>query len=807
MLNDVRLALRTIGRRPAFAAVAVVTLALGIGANVAVFSVVRGVLLRPLPYPEEGRLVGFWYHSQGRRTSLLSQPELLDLRSKVDALEGVAGLVYRRLHLGTGEEPRLVRAIAATPELLPLLGITPAAGRVFAAAEALPGGPDVVVISDSLSRQLVPAGEAVGAAVTLAGKPHEVIGVMPPGFAFPAPDVDVYMPFRMNAASPDLRNNHYLLTVGRLKPGVSVEKARAEVAAYGRWAVARYPEFYSGFNASLELTTLRDTFVEPARAPLLLVLGAVSLVLLIACANVAHLLLARSEERRRETAVRLALGASPRHLARQLVAEGLVLAALAAAGALVLAEVGLRAFLALTVGVLPRAESVSLDGAVLAYAMAVSLATVVLSTLAPLVRAFRRDPRADLQSGVRNLSATPAGQSFRRTLVAVQVALTVVLTAGASLVTRSILQLLVSDVGFDTDRAVAVRLRLPDHVYATPTDIAAFAHRIEEGARALPGVTTAGVVESVPLWERSAANTSLQVEGRVVTAVGEAPTAMVQRLTPGGVSALGLRIRRGRTLSALDVEARRPVCLVNEEFVRKVLGGADPFATRVRMFDARQRWMEVVGVVADVKQTGALADPWPQVVVPLEQAAETGYYTPTGFSLVVRGATAETTLAGAVRRMVREVGPTVAIREIRALAAIKREALGDRSTLATLLTIAASLAVTLAAVGLYGVVTLWVGERRREIGLRLALGATAPQVHRLVLAQAGVPVLVGLAAGGAAALALTWSLRALLPGGLPADPFAALVVVVVLGGATVVAAALPAHRAACIDPAAALASE
>jgi putative ABC transport system permease protein len=805
MLDDLRLAIRGLARRPGFTMVAVVTLALGIGANVAVFSVVRGIMLRPLPYPDEGRLAMFWYDSQGRRTSSISEPEFIDFGSKIDGVESVAAVTVRRLHLG-GAEPRLVRVTEATPELLPLLGVAPLAGRFYRAGESLPGGPDVVVISESLRRQLFPDGGALGASLTLAGTPHTIVGVMPAGFAFPSSDVEAYRPYRLDRARPDQRNNHYLRVVARLTPGVDLETVRSRVAAYGRWAVAQYPEYYSGFNASFDLTSLRDRFVGEARTPLLLLFGATSLVLLIACANVANLLLARAEERRRETAVRLALGAAPRHLARQLAAESLVLAALATAAALVLARLAIAGLLALVGTVLPRSEGIALDPTVLAYALAVALATSGLFGLAPMLRVFRRDPRADLHAGVRTLTAAPSGQALRRVLVAGQVALTVVLTAAAALLTRSILALRDADVGFVTDGGVALQVSLPEHVYTTAAEVVSFVHQVEDRARALPGVSEAGVVETVPLWGGGTNNLSLQIEGHLVSTIGEAPTALILRDTAGAVSALGLRVSRGRPFTAHDVASNRAVALVNETFVRTVLRGEDPFTTRVRMYSPKQRWMEIVGVVKDISQDEVAGAEFPQLIVPFELSRECSYGMPTDFALVARGA-APAALADAMRGVVRAVEPQAVIRQVTTLAAIKRESLGDRAVLATLLAVAAGLAVSLAGFGLYGVVALWVGERRRELGLRLALGASAWQVYRLVLGQATVPVVAGLAVGGAASVGLSVALRALLPGVSKGDPVTAVVVLAVLLLATVLAAAVPAHRAAHVDPAAALGAE
>jgi len=804
---NLRLALRSFIRRPGFSAVAVATLALGIGANAAVFSVVRGVLLRPLPYPAEDRLVSFWYHSQGRRTGTLSQPELLDLQERVDALESAAGVQPRRLHLGAEGEPRLVRVLDATPELLPLLGVAPAEGRVYSADESVPDGPPVVVISDALRRQVFGAtAPAIGRTVTLSGVAYTVVGVMPAGFEFPDDNIEAYRPLRIDHANPDARNNHNLWVVGRLRQGVTVEAAKAEIEAYGRWAVAEYPSFYSGFNASFDLSRLRDTFVGDSRTPLLLVLGAVTLVLLVACANVANLLLARSEDRRRETAVRLAVGAGRRHITAQLLTESAVLSLAGAAVAFPLAWAAVRGLVAMAGADLPRLGEVRVDWEILGYTFAVALVISLLFSLAPLVWAARGNVLDGLNGGARTVSSGPGGVLLRRALVVVQVALAVVLVTGASLLTRTLLALEDADVGFATDGNVAVRVSLPDHVYPSSGDILAFVSRLEERARSLPGVKAAGVVDSVPLWQGFGNNLSLQVEGRVVDTVGEAPTATVQKLSPGTVAALGLEIQRGRAFTDEDVAAGRPVALVNETFVATVLHGEDPFRTRVRMFGRSQEWMDIVGVVKNFRQSGVVGDEWPQLMVPFALAEHTAYWVPRDFSLLVRGTDAGA-LAGPLRGLVREIGPAVPIRDLMTMSQIKRGAVADRGVLAELVVIAASLALVLAAVGLYGVVALWVSRRTRELGLRLALGARSASLQRLVLVQVGAPVLFGAVLGLGATVPLARLLRGLLYEVAPGDPVSLLLVLVVLVGTAAAAAAVPVHRAVTVDPSATLKTE
>ncbi len=806
--QDLRFAMRLLSRRPGFTATIALILALGLGVNTAVFSVIRGVLLRPLPYPESNRLVSFWYSSQGRRSSTISQPELLDLQSKLASIESAAGVRFRRVYLGGDGEPRLVRALDATPELLPLLDVAPAAGRFYTAEESLPGGPDIAVISCRLWQQLFPGRtDIAGADVVLDGRHHAVVGVMPPGFAFPDPDIDLYRPFRIDRVNPDQRNNHYLWVVGRLRPQSSLAAAQSELASYGRWAVAEYPDFYSGFNASFAVTSLRDTFIGTARSPLALLLGASFLVLLIACTNVASLLLAHGEERRQEAAVRLALGAVRRRLARQLVLESIALGLLGLALAIPLAVLTVRSLVAVAGDALPRTSEITIDLPVLVYASAIALATSVAFGLAPLLQAWRGDLRSGLYGGVRTVSANRNGATVYRVLVAAQVALAVVLVLGTGLFTRTIAALEATDVGFDTDRTVAVRMSLPQQVFATSADITSFVSGLEQEALRLPGVTAAGMVESVPLMRMGNNNLSLQVEGRVVETVGEAPTATVQGLTAGGVAALGLEVVRGRSFTARDVAEGRHVALVNEAFVSRVLAGADPASARVRMFVSSRPWLEIVGVVRDFRQNEVIENAWPQLIVPFELEDRNAYRIPRDFALVVRSSTAPSALAGPLRRIVRELGPTVAIREIRTLADAKRGAMGERPLLTSLLRVSSALALTLAGLGIFGVVSLSVSRRRREIALRVALGAGPGSVRHLVLRQAGAPVLVGLVVGLTLAVALAFWIRALLYGVTPTDPLSVACVAIALVATTFVAIAHPVRRALRVDPAHALRAE
>lgn len=809
MLTDTRFAVRMLGRRPAFTLVAVTTLALGVGVNTAVFSLVRGVLIRPLPYTEPDRLVSLVYHSQGRTTHSISQPELIDLQTKVDALESVAAYTFRRPHLGTSEEPRQVRVVEATPELLPLLGIPPVTGRTFTAAESLPDGPRVVVLGQRLAERLLPGRhDVLGAEVVLDGEPHAVIGVMPAGFAFPDPSVEAYRPFRMDPANPDQRNNHYLRVTGRMRSGLSLATTRAAVAEYGRWAVAQYPSYYSGFAASFDVEPLRDTFVGEVRTPLLLALGAVTLVLLIACANVASLLLARGEERRRELAVRTALGCTNLRLGRQLLVESGLLALAGAAAAGPLAWTVQRGLLALGKDVLPLEHAVRLDVDVLGYAVALALVTGLAFGLAPLLQARRSAPNAELQGGSRSVVGSSRRLVGRRLLVAGQVALAVVLTAGAGLLTRTILALRDTDVGFATTGSLAALIALPGHVYREPADIVRLVDTLEEEARRLPGVASAGVVESLPLAFSGSNNLSLQVEGRVVETVGEAPTALVQGISPMGLEALGLRLHSGRLLTADDLAAGRQVALVNRAFVTKHLSGLDPATARVRMFSSSRPWLEIVGVLEDFRQDGVVVKrDWPQLIVPFQLAHRNAYRIPTAFFLLVHGEAAPEGLVEPLRQLIRKAAPTAVIRDVRTLDRVKLDAVGERSMLATLMRCAAALALVLAGLGLHGVVALWVGQRRSEIGLRMALGATRGSVLCLVLVQTAGPVLVGLGVGLALAITLANTLGSLLHGVTPADPLsiAGVAAALVITGA--LAAGAPARRATRVEPSTALRAE
>jgi predicted permease len=457
---------------------------------------------------------------------------------------------------------------------------------------------------------------------------------------------------------------------------------------------------------------------------------------------------------------------------------------------------------------LPLVEAVRLDPMVLVYALSVALITSLVFGLAPMLQARRNAPSAALQGSPRTVLGSTGRLTGRRLLVAGQVTLAVVLTVGASLLTRTILALGDTDVGFVTDGSVAAFVSLPPHLYSQPADIVALVDILEDGARRLPGVRSVGVVESLPLALMGSNNLSLQVEGRVVEAVGEAPTALVQGMSPAGIEALGLRLYSGRLLTGDDVTAGRQVALVNRAFVKTNLAGLDPDTTRVRMFDPDRPWLEIVGVVEDFRHDGVVVErDWPQLIVPFQLAHRNAYRVPTSFFLVVHGDAAPETLDRPLRQLIREAAPSAAVLDVRTLDRVKRDAVGPRSMLATLLRFAAGLALVLAGLGLYGVVALWVGQRRSEIGLRMALGATRASVLRLVLRQAGGPVVLGLGVGLVLAIALASALGAILHGVMPLDPLSVVGVTGVLALTACLAAVAPARRAALVEPSSALRTE
>ena len=812
--NDLRHAVRALRQSPGFTLVAVLTVALGVGANAAMFTVADAVLLAPLPYGQPERLAMVWSSwVDFPDKTWISASELRYYRERARTFEDVAAYGSGSLAIASGEgEPERVGAAFVTTNLLPVLGVQPVHGRGFRPGEEVDGNDRVILLSDALWRRRFDGDpKVVGQAIRAgSGEPYLVVGILPPGLRLPlefagdAAELWVPLPPDPLAAGPFPKNggNHGWYGVGRLAPGATAAEAQAELEALAG-ALTREGVYTESWRFRPVVVAMAEEVTGAVRPALLVLLGAVGFVLLIACVNVASLLLARGEAREREIAVRAALGAGRRQLVRQLLVENLLLAALGGAAGLWLAALSLDLLASLDAGV-PRLAEAAVGGRALLFTLAVTVATGLLFGLAPALRISRPDLQGALKEGGRGSGPGLGRQGLRRGLVVAEVALAVVLVTGAGLVLQSVWRLLRVDAGLrGEDRVLTLRLTAPADAYPEVADVAEFYHGLLARVRALPGVEVAGAGRALPLTG-DLGDWGLDVEG-FQPPPDDNPDGDWQIVTPGYFEALGIPLRRGRVFTERDRADAPRVALVNETMARTYWPQGDAVGGRIRTRGPGDPWMTVVGVVADVRHSGLTGEPRKIWYRPQAQMPADGF-NPRSMSLAVRAAagTDPLQLAAPVRAAVRALQPGLPIAELRTMTEIRGGAIArERFTLQLLLAFGA-LALTLAAIGIYGVLAYWVARRTHEIGVRLAIGAQRRNVLGHVVGQALALTAGGLALGVAGALALGRTLEGLLYGVEPADPWTLAGVAVLLGGVALLAGLLPARRAASLDPMSAL---
>jgi putative ABC transport system permease protein len=800
--QDVRFALRGLVRRPVFASIVIATIALGVGANAAIFSVLNAVLLRPLPYPEPDRVVSFGHKPP---TWLASLPEYADYKRDLRSFEAIAAYTESEGNLATPDEPQRVGLAVVSPEFFPVLGVHPLLGRRFAPDEDVVMPATVVVMSYSLWQRRFGGDPAiVGKTISFNGRPRTVVGVMPRHFDYPSPRTDVWLPMaRFNPDSVGDRTNHYLFMVGRLRAGVPLERAVNEATTVARRMMRDFAANYDP-NAPLVpvIARVSDALVGTTRPYLWTLLGAVGFILLIVCANVANLLLARGEGRRREMAVRTALGASRRRILVQLLTESAVFAMAGGALGLFLAWAGTRALVALAPPTLPRLDQVGLDWAVLAYALATSLGAGVLFGLVPAVRASREAPADTLKAGGR-ASHQAASRRLRRALVVAEVALAMVMLYGAGMLLRSLVNLQRNDLGFDA-RSVLTAKVSPPASYDDNRAIAFYAQLLER-VRAIPGVTSAGaagwlpVVDAGGLW-------GLLAEGQSYDRLPQGPTAVPQQVTTGYFKAMGLPIVSGRDFTDDDRQSGPFVAIVSRALARELWPNADPTGKRFRLGGA-STFMTVIGVVNDIRARGFDDTPEPTMYFPYPQTHETAYFMPRPMSLVVRTTTEPLGIANQVKAIVRSLDATIPVSNVRTLERVVGTSVASRRFSTGLLGAFAGLALLLSGIGIYGVISYGVSERRFEIGVRMALGAERSTVLASVLGDGIRMALAGVALGVVGAGVIARVLRSLLVGVpvLDVPTFAAVASGLVVVAA--IASLVPARRATTISAMEALRGE
>jgi putative ABC transport system permease protein len=805
MLNDVKFSLRALAARPGFTAVIVLTLALGIGATTAIFSAVSGVMLRPLPYPDEHRLQMIWYHNdaEGIERDVASYPMFEDWRA-TQAFRAVGGYVPNTATF-TGERAAEEYAGAwVTEDFFRVLGISPAAGVALDARHARAGDDRVIVLSHRLRNAWFGAGEDVmGRRIEVNGVAREVVGVMPRDFAFPA-GAAYWMPIAPDSPPwsqfTEMRNAYWLRVIGRLAPDHTVAGATAELDAVMR-RVATDGLGAAGDRAVVE--SLRDTVTGSVRPAMTALSGAVALVLLIACANIANLLLARGATRQREFAVRSALGASGGRLARQALVESLVLGLAGGVLGLVLAYLGTAAIVAFSPAGLPRIDNVRVDTVVIAFAMLAAVMTGLVFGLAPAWQARSAAISPALREGDRS-SSGGALSRLRPGLVVFEVALALVLLVGAGLLLRSFAELQSVDPGFRTERVLSFRVMTPPSSYPEAEQVRAYQAEVIDRVGALPGVDSV-VLASTLLLERLPSMGPVTIEGRPPPAVGEPSISVTSDfVSPGFFRAMEVPLLSGRSFGAEDSDGSTPVVIVNEAFVRRLMAGEEPLNRRFTRGDATDPeavWQTIVGVVADTRRAGLDAPARPEAYRPLTQVAQ------RSVEVLIQTAVPPASIAPQVRERMYALDPNIAIAELRTIDAALADALATRRFIMVLLMGFAALALVLAVIGLYGVLAYLVTQRRREIGMRMALGAGRSAVVRMVLKQSLGYVLPGVMLGVVAALLVTRLLQGQLYGVSPVDPLTFIAVASLLLAVAMLASWLPARRAAATDPMAALRDE
>ncbi len=805
LLRETRYAWRALRKSPAFTVVVVLTLALGTGANSAIFSVVNAVLLRPFPFRDPGRLAVTW-EIMPRPLDIpmfLSPPNYVDWRDRSRSFEQLAGFTSAEVLLAGDPEAVRLAATRVTGNLFTTLGVSPVMGRAFTADDDRPGAPRVAVISWRLwQNRFGSARDIVGRSVQIDGQATEVVGVMGRDFDFPPPidleghtlprSTQLWYPFAANMDDFG-RSSHFMTVVGRLRADATLVSATSELGGIARDLAAQYPESNAGWSA--RVVSMSDVALGNVRPALLVLLTAVGLVLLIACVNVANLLLARATGRQKEYAVRAALGAGRPRLIRQALLESQLLALLGSVMGLVLAWLGTKALVRLAPGNIPRLDQTGIDPAVIGYAIALSVVTGLLFGLAPALRAFHPDLSQWLRQGGRSGSGD-AQSRLRDGLVIAEVALSLVLLVGAGLLFRSFLAQRGIDPGFRAQHGLTMRVTLPRGTYAQPAQHFAAFRQLEEQVRQLPGVEAAGFSLDVPL-ATDYQGTELEVEGDPPAAEGTNHVNF-SFITPGYFEAMGIPVVTGRGFEDGDVSGSEPVIVINEAAARLSFSGRDALAHRI-VFGVPRR---VVGVVGNVHLEALSSAAEPVMYLPYYQSPQT-----RALSLVLRTRTDPLALVDAVRTRVHAFDPAIPVDEVKLLDRVVAESLAEPRFSSLSLLVFSLVALLLAAVGIYGVISYATTLRTREIGLRTALGARPGDAMGLVLGHALRLAAGGLVAGLALALVLTRYLRTLLFGVHPADPWTLLGVSLFLLLIAAGAAALPAWRASRVDPMVALRME
>ncbi|HYY97748.1 MAG TPA: ABC transporter permease [Pyrinomonadaceae bacterium] len=803
--QDLRYGLRALRKHPGFTAVAVTALALGIGANTAIFSVVNTVLLRPLPYKDPDRLVMVWEddtkHGYPRDTPAAAN--YVDWREQNGVFEGMAALADQSFNLTGMGDPERLEGKRASANLFNILGVEPLLGRGFLPEDDQPGAGRVVVLSHGLwQRRFGADPKVIGRALELNGQSYTVVGVMPPSFQFPSPEDELWVPIAFTQQEAASRGRHYLNVVARMKPGVSVEQAQAEMSTIAARLQQQYPDYNTELGAVV--VPLHEQVVGDIRPALLVLLGAVGFVLLVACANVANLLLARAAARQKEIALRVALGASRARLVRQFLTESVLLAALGGVVGLLLALWGVNLLKAFIPDSISQVKAIAVDAKVLGFTLLVSLLTGLIFGLAPATQSSNFNLNETLKEGGRDTASGSRGKRIRSLLVVAEVAVSLVLLIGAGLLINSFLRLRSVEPGFKPGNLLTMGVELSEQKYPDLARRTAFYDDLISRVEALPGVRSASVTNWIPLVSQGD-SVGVSVDGLPDPGPGKKPIVVTRIVGPHYFKTMGIQLVRGRDFDERQDRVDAPaVVVVSEATARRFWPGEDPVGKRITPGTPTtpEDWCQVIGVVKDVRQFDLAAEPRPQMYLNYPQA---DFFAPR--HLVVSTSVDPLGLAGAVRKAVWEIDRDQPVSNVRTMEDVLSESLARQRFSMLLLGVFAGLALVLAAVGLYGVMSYTVAQRTREIGVRMALGAQTGHVLRLVVAQGLKLALVGVALGLVAAFMLTRVMSSLLFGVSPTDPATLAVISLVLVGVALLASYIPARRATKVDPLVALRHE
>jgi predicted permease len=805
LVADFRFGLRILLRNPGFTLAAIFVLALGIGANTAIFSIVNAVLLRPLPYQDASRIMQVWHvppakSFPGMSLFSVSPANYLDWQSQNRSFEQMAAYGFESFNVGGGERPEAIRGAAVAPGFFSILRVQTVLGRTFSPEEDRPGQGHVVILGHTLWRDHFGADTGiVGRNVLLDGQTYTVVGVMPPKFKFPA-WAELWVPLAWSNEKRAVRGNHNYMVIGRLKPEVAVQQAKADLSAISARLEQQYPEDDKGWGATV--VPLREEISGDVRPALLVLLGAVAFVLLIACANVANLVLAKTLARKKEIAIRTSLGASRAAVLRQILAETLLLSLAGGALGLFLARFCITLIQKFLTDRLPSSTEITLDAPVLAFTVFLALLAGILAGLLPAVRFTRTDVNEALKQGQSRGSSDSSGSKTRGLLVVSEVALSLVLLIGAGLMIRSLLRLSSVQPGFDPNNVLTARLTVPGTKFSSPAAQISFYDQVLRQVRATPGVESAGLIDSLPI-DDGGSHQPVAVEGQPVVPMADQPEVDVRMISPGYLHAMRIPVLRGRDLNDADVAGRPPVVFISESMAKRFWPNENPIGKHITLTFFPGVVREVAGVVGDVKQDSldqtrpveTLYWPLSQLTVPPSEA-----WRSFGMSLVVRTSADPASATSGVTSAVHQVDPETPVVGVVTMEGLISASLSPQRFNVLLLGAFAGLALVLAAVGIYSVLSYSVRRRVREIGIRMALGATPSDVLQMVVADGMKPILLGVALGLAIAFALSRVVTSLIYGVRATDPLTFAGVALLLVAVGLLATILPAHRATRVEP-------